>query len=257
MLGLPSRTVKAPMRLRILSWNIHRCVGLDRRFDPDRVVEVLRHHQADVILLQEVDRGVPRSRRLLLDHLLAKALEFPWSSWAEAHVLREGAYGNATLSRFPIIKRRHLDLTVGWHKRRNALYTRLQLPQGFGPLHLFNWHLGLSAGERAKQSQRLLHTGTLRDLRLVDRVILGGDSNDWRNLLYLNAGIQEAGFHAWSEHGRRQAILTFPADAPIGALDKFFWRGPFFHEHLHVSKLELARIASDHRPIIAEFDAAP
>lgn len=242
------------MRLRLVTWNIHRCIGQDRRFRPDRVIEVLRHHQPDVVLLQEVDRGVPRSQRHFLDHIIAEALNYPWHAWAQGHVLREGSYGNATLSRFPIVKRRHVDLTVGWRKRRNALYVRLELPHRHGPLHVFNWHLGLAASERRKQSERLLRTGTCEDLRATDRVILGGDTNDWRNLLYGGAGIQAAGFHAWSEHGRRQSLLTFPSDAPLGALDKFFWRGPLHQAHFHVSRLDLVKVASDHLPLIADFD---
>lgn len=242
------------MRLRLVTWNIHRCVGLDHRFVPERVVEILRHHQPDVVLLQEVDRGVPRSRRLFLDHVIAEALNYPWHAWAQAHVLKEGSYGNATLSRFPIIKRRHVDLRIGWRKRRNALYTRLALPHNRGPLHVFNWHLGLATSERRKQVARLLDTGTMRDLRRTDRVILGGDTNDWRNDLFHGAAIQSSGFHAWSEHGGRQSLLTFPADAPLGALDKFFWRGPLHHPHLHVSRMDSVQIASDHRPLLAEFD---
>lgn len=244
------------MRLRLLTWNIHRCIGQDRRFDPERVAEELRHHQADVVLLQEVDRGAPRSRRLALDQVLAEAAGYPWTAWAQAHVLKEGSYGNAILSRFPIVKRRHVDLRIGWRKRRNALYVKLDLRHAHGPLHVFNWHLGLTPGERAKQVTRLLHAGTLRDLRARDRVILGGDTNDWRNLLFHGAGIRDAGFHAWSEHGRRQSIRTFPSDAPVGALDKFFWRGPLFREHIHASRTTVARIASDHLPLAAEFDLA-
>jgi endonuclease/exonuclease/phosphatase family metal-dependent hydrolase len=242
------------MRLRLVTWNIHRCIGLDRRFQPERTIEALRHHQADVVLLQEVDRGVKRSRHLFLDHHLAEALNYPWHAWAQGHVLREGSYGNAILSRFPIVKRRHLELTIGWRKRRNALYARIALPHARGPLHLFNWHLGIAGGERRGQVERLLHTGTLRDLRPGDRVILGGDTNDWPNRLFLGAGLQAAGFHAWSEHGVRQSLLTFPSDAPLGALDKVFWRGPLHRPHLHVSRLDVARVASDHLPLIAEFD---
>lgn len=242
------------MRLKLITWNIHRCVGIDHRFKPERVVEVLRHHQPDVVLLQEVDRGVPRSRRLFLDHLIAEELKYPWYAFAQAHTLREGCYGNAILSRFPIIKRRHVDLKIGWRKQRTALYARLDLPHNWGPLHVFNVHLGLSAGERRKQIERLFTAGTLKTLRPNDRAVLGGDTNDWRNDLFYNAAIQSNGFHAWSEHGARQNLLTFPADAPVGALDKFFWRGPLHRPHLHVSKMAAVKIASDHRPVLAEFD---
>jgi len=239
--------------LRLMSWNIHRAIGVDRRFRPERVVEVIRHHDPDILLMQEVDRGVPRSRRLWLDHLIAKEAGYPYHSWAQAHVLKEGSYGNATLSRFPITKRRHLDLRIDWRKRRNAMFTRLKLPRRHGQLHVFNWHLGLSAAERAKQAERLLHTGTLRDLPTSARVLIGGDTNDWRNQLFPTR-MRPAGFHAWSEHGRRQHIRTYPSTRPVGALDKFFWRGPIGHEHIHASKLKLARVASDHLPLVAEFE---
>ena len=53
------------MRLRILTYNIHRAIGLDRRFRPERIVRILDHYKADVCLLQEVDEGAPRSRELV------------------------------------------------------------------------------------------------------------------------------------------------------------------------------------------------
>ncbi len=241
------------MQIRLLTWNIHKCIGMDRRFDPDRVAEVIRHHQPDVLLLQEVDRGVPRSRRLALDLFLAEATGYPFHAWQGTHHLTEGAYGNAVLSRFPIRRKRTLDLTVGRRKRRGCLYVRLKLPGHYKDLHVLNWHLGLSAAERSRQVERLLRAGTVRKLKPTDRVILGGDTNDWRNRLFLYAGLKAAGFHAWSEHGRRRHVHTYPSMAPVGALDKFFWRGPLYRPHLHRSRLALARVASDHLPLLAEF----
>lgn len=244
------------MLLRLLTWNIHRAIGMDRRFRPERVIEVIRHHDPDLLLMQEVDRGVPRSHRLWLDHLIAKEAGYPFHAWAQAHVLAEGAYGNATLSRFPMAKRRHVDLTIGRRKRRLALYTRLRLPGLDGHLHLFNWHLGLSASERDRQVEHLLASGTLRDLPEASRILLGGDTNDWRNLLFPSR-LRPAGFHAWSEHGRRRHVRTYPSTRPVGALDKFFWRGPLGHEHIYASRLRLARTASDHLPLVAEFELLP
>lgn len=239
-----------------MSWNIHRAIGMDRRFRPERVIEVIRHHAPDILLMQEVDRGAPRSRCLWLDHWIAKEADYPFHAWAQAHVLTEGAYGNATLSRLPMTKRRHLDLTIGRRKRRSALYTRLRLPGLAGPLHLFNWHLGLGATERDRQVERLLASGALRDLPATARILLGGDTNDWRNRLFPSR-LRPAGFHAWSEHGRRRHIRTFPSTRPVGALDKFFWRGPLGDEHIHASRLRLARTASDHLPLVAEFELLP
>jgi len=241
------------MRFRVMTWNIHRAIGMDRKFRLERVVEVINHHRPDMLLLQEVDRGVARSRRLWLDHEIARACDFRYHTWAQAHVLTEGSYGNATLSRWPIAKRRVIDLRMGWRKRRNCLYTKLKSPRTGKNLHVLNWHLGLSAQERATQVARLLRSTTLRERKQRDAILLGGDTNDWRNLIYEQAGLQDAGFHAWSEHRRRKHIHTFPAKPkPIGALDKFFWRG-ISEERVAVSRLALAREASDHLPLIGEF----
>ena len=146
------------MRAVLMTWNIHRCIGVDRRFDPERVLEVIRHHDPDVLFLQEVDRGVPRSRRLWLDHLLAKELDYPYHTWAQGHVLKEGSYGNATLSRGPSAKLRVLDLRIGSGKARNALYTRLRPPHGAhlpsrggrGPGWAGEVYLGYCGGGRAR-----------------------------------------------------------------------------------------------------------
>ena len=241
------------MKLRLMTWNIHRAIGMDGKFDLERVASVITHHQPDILMLQEVDRGVNRSQQLWLDHELGRICGFKWTTWAQAHVLRQGSYGNAVLSRFPIKRRKQLDLTIAWKKRRNALYTRLKLPGHYKDLHVFTTHLGLSARERYLQLQRLFRSGTWRERKQSDRLILAGDTNDWRNLIFHRV-VKSEGMHAWSEHRRRQHILTYPASAPVGALDKFFWRGPLFNEHIHRSRMELAKSASDHLPLLAEFD---
>lgn len=241
------------MQLSLMTWNIHRAIGMDRRFRPQRIIDVIRHHRPDVVLLQEVDRGVPRSQRLFLDHLIAEQCHYPYHTWAQAHVLQEGSYGNATLSRVPLLKRRVFDLTVGRRKRRNALYTKLRMPRSRRGIHLFNWHLGLSAMERRQQVAKLLQSSTVKQLGETKVVILGGDTNDWRNLLFRGAGLEAEGFDAWSEHGRRKPLRTYPSPRPLGALDKFFWRGPMRAEHFHTSRLAVARIASDHLPLLAQF----
>lgn len=245
-----------PFPLQLMTWNIHRCIGLDRRFAPERVIETIKYYQPDVVFLQEVDRGVARSKRLYLDHYLAEALDYPYHTWSQAHVLKEGSYGNATLSRYPISKRRVLDLRVNKKKRRNCLYTRIKFPSR-RQLHAFNWHLGLSAAERQQQVERLLQSDTLRDLPDRHAVVLAGDTNDWRNLLYHGSGLEEAGFDAWSEHGRRKPIRTFPSPNPMGALDKYFWRGSMKVTAVHSSRMKVARAASDHLPLLADITLLP
>ena len=92
------------MRLRIMTYNIHRAIGVDRRFRPERIVRIAEHHAPDVLLLQEVDEGVPRSRERDLGRDLAEALGFPYFVVGHNVSLRKGRYGNATLSRHPIVR---------------------------------------------------------------------------------------------------------------------------------------------------------
>ena len=135
------------MNVRILSYNIHRAIGVDRRFRPDRIARVIAHHDPDVALLQEVDEGVPRSRELDLARELAERLGYPHLAVGHNVSLRRGRYGNATLSRFPIARERNIDLSIRTRKRRGCQHTRIELGPGFA-LEAFNLHFGLSAQER-------------------------------------------------------------------------------------------------------------
>ena len=142
------------MRLRVLSYNIHRAIGVDRLFRPERIVEILAHHDADIVLLQEVDEGVPRSREMDLAKNLAQRLGFRHYAVGHNVSLRKGRYGNATLSRFPIIRERNIDLTVGDRKRRGCQHTTIEIgptEESTQRLEVFNLHLGLSARERQRQ----------------------------------------------------------------------------------------------------------
>jgi endonuclease/exonuclease/phosphatase family metal-dependent hydrolase len=151
------------VRLRLLSYNIHRAIGVDRRFRPDRIAEILAAHDADVVLLQEVDEGVPRSRELDLARELATAAGYPYLAVGHNVTLRRGRYGNATLSRHEIVRERNIDLTVGFRKRRGCQHTEIRV-QGAGRrtqrLEVFNLHLGLSARERLTQLQILARSGS-------------------------------------------------------------------------------------------------
>lgn len=244
------------MRLRLVSYNIHKAVGTDRRFDPDRIVEVLRHHDADVVLLQEVDRHAGRSRHLELGAVIARQLDYPYRSIGINHANRAGKYGNATLSRYPIGHQKNIDLTIGWRKKRGAQYTRLHLPGAAGTIavDVFNIHLGLAARIQRVQIARLLKDELVAADLPNRAVIVAGDTNDWAGLLH--GSFRRNGFLCASNrrHGLAWPIRTFPSFAPAGGLDKIFFRGPLTLLHSHRSRLKLARTASDHLPIIADFE---
>ncbi len=245
------------MRVRVLTYNIHKAIGVDGKFAPERIVEVLRHHDADIVLLQEVDRGVPRSNHLDLASMLARELQYRYRAVGMNVTLKKGRYGNATLSRFPIGRQSNLDLTISWRKRRGAQHTRFHIPNSTGTVDLdvFNVHMGLSATERSKQTHRLLSTPDVSRLGLSKSCIIAGDMNDWRGLLR-RRHFEPAGFRCATNHrpDSCRAIKSFPSYAPAGGLDKVFYRGGLRPLHAHHSRLKLARVASDHLPVLVEFE---
>ena len=247
----------SPLKLKVLTYNIHRAIGVDRRFRPERIVRVLRHYEADVVLLQEVDEGAPRSRELNLAKELARMAGYPHFALGHNVSLRKGRYGNATLSRFPIERERNIDLSVAqsWI-RRGCQHTSVQLPDG-RPMEVFNLHLGLSAREREKQIELLSHCYEFGGVPETTPMLVGGDFNDWRSLLW---PIFTNGFGCScatdSKTGRRGAIATYPSFSPQGGLDRIYYRGPLQLVSARRCRLQISRVASDHLPIIAEFELA-
>jgi len=249
------------LKIRVLSYNIHRAIGLDRHFAPERIIEILQGHNADIVLLQEVDEGAPRSNELNLAKEFAEALDYPHYTLGHNVTLRKGWYGNATLSRFPIIRERNIDLTVGIRKRRGCQHTTLDLgndPENPLPLDVFNLHLGLSARERQKQAGILLRSEEYQLLDLQTPCLVGGDFNDWRSLLralfieglFFNCATDEK-----RRSGKPKAIKTFPSFSPKGGLDRLYYRGDSLNL-LSVKRChyEVSKIASDHLAIIADFE---
>lgn len=244
------------MRLRVLTYNIHRAIGLDGRFAPERIVAVLARYNPDIALLQEVDQGAPRSRMLDLAAHLARELAYQYHALGLNVTLKKGRYGNATLSRFPIGKQRNVDLSIGRYKPRGAQHTRVQVVHGRQDLYVdvFNVHLSLLARLRARQVRSLLATTDIAGLDPAAPCIIAGDTNDWRNMLRRH--FRHAGFQCATDRwpGLRYSIKTFPSIAPTGGLDKIFYRGPLELRYVHRSRLKLAQAASDHLPVIADFE---
>ena len=239
------------MKLRVLTYNIHRAIGVDRRFRPERIREILSHYDADVVLLQEVDDGVPRSREMNLAETLADELQYPYFALGRNHWLKKGSYGNATLSRFPIVRRRNIDLTVGEKKRRGCQHTTLDL--GDHQLEVFNLHLGLSGRERESQIGMLVRSEEFPGLFGTAPCLVGGDFNDWRSRI---RPVLTEVFRFSSATERRtrwnKAIPTYPSLSPRGALDRLYYRGIDL-VRARRCRLSLSRVASDHLPVIGDF----
>ena len=246
--------------MRLLTWNIHKGIGgVDRRYGPDRIIAVIRHYDPDVCVLQEVDEGVPRSRELDLALEMAAEAGFPFYAVGHNVSLRKGRYGNATLSRYPILRERNIDLTVGRRKRRGCQHTTLRVEKVKGhphPLEVFNLHLGLSARERGQQIGLLASSPEFSPLDPRHACLVGGDFNDWRSLLR-PFFVDMMGFDSATEHhrGRVLSVLkTYPSLSPRGALDRLYYRGPLRLLHAHRCRLQVSKVASDHLPVVADFE---
>jgi endonuclease/exonuclease/phosphatase family metal-dependent hydrolase len=241
--------------LRVVTYNIHRAIGVDRRFRPERVLRVLRHYDADLVLLQEVDEGVPRSREMNLARELALAAGYPYFAVGHNVSLRRGRYGNATLSRLPIVRERNIDLSVAqsWI-RRGCQHTSVRIGDG-RTLEVFNLHLGLSARERQEQIELLARSHEFSAVGEQTPMLVGGDFNDWRSLLWPTF-TNGFGFRCAtdSKTGRRGAIATYPSFSPQGGLDRIYYRGPLRLVSIRRCRLQVSRVASDHLPVIAEFE---
>jgi len=246
------------MQLKVLSYNIHRAIGVDRRFRPERIISILDHHRADIVLLQEVDVGVPRSRHLDLAKELATTLDYPYYALGLNVKVKEGHYGNATLSRFPITEQRNIDLSVDRRKRRGCLFTTLAVAHPGGTVRevaVFNLHLGLSMQERVRQVGLLARSRPYECLTPAASCLVAGDFNDWRGLL-TPIFTEIMGFACATNHRTRELdpILTYPAFSPTGGLDKIFCRGGLQVVAGRRCRLGVAKVASDHLPVIADLE---
>lgn len=238
------------MKLRVLTWNIHKCIGgVDRRYDLARTVEALNHFAPDVCLLQEVDAGVKRSNGDHQTELLAEGIGLAHRAWfPNVQVRGGGTYGNAILSRFPLDEVRNIDLTVPLKKRRSVLHavTKVHIEGHARTVHIYNMHLGLAQYERRRQLATFLDSHPFQGLHHDTPVIVGGDLNDvWGNL---RAMLMPAGFR-----GADRTPRTFPAWGPLRALDSLYVRGKVRLMELARGETELCKRASDHRPLVADL----
>lgn len=236
--------------LRVVTYNIHKAIGgLDRRYRPGRVIEALERQHPDVVLLQEVDDGVPRSNHDCQVELIADALNMRHRAFQRNVRLKKGHYGNAILSHHPLDDVEDLDLTIPLKKRRRALlaHCRLRIEGHQRTLLIVNLHLGLAGFERKIQLNRILECETVRRTHHRTPVIIGGDYNDvWETLG--KRIMAPAGFHAANHHFR-----TFPAALPARALDHIYYRGDLELDHAFACRSQVAKVASDHLPFVSDF----
>lgn len=243
--------------LRVVTYNVHKCIGLDRRARPARIASVLRELDADVIALQEVicHAGAERPE---VDQAKFIAGELGYEyCLGENRKHRGAAYGNVVLSRLPWGCVENYDITWRGRERRGALRVDIRLDDGAGaqfPLHLFNVHLGTAFLERRYQARALVGEKILGRPDLTGPRLVLGDFNEWTRGLatrLLSEKLQSADLRTHLRTAR-----TYPGPLPLVHLDHVYYDPPLELTRLALHKSLTALVASDHLPLVADFRLA-
>jgi endonuclease/exonuclease/phosphatase family metal-dependent hydrolase len=224
----------------VASYNVHKCVGLDRRFDPSRIAAVIGEIGADIVAVQEADRRFGRRTGLLdtatlREHGLSL---LPISNLQDGH----GWHGNALLVRQGTALEMQ-RLTLPGAEPRGAVMAELELPAG--QLRVVAAHFGLLRRCRMRQGAAILEAIARRDSMPT---LLLGDLNEWRPGRRSSLRMLEPLFG-----NLMLAPPSFPSRLPVFALDRILgWpRGVVRDVQVHNSPL--ARVASDHLPLKARL----
>ena len=230
------------MKLRAVTYNVHKCRGMDGRVSTTRIAEVLDEVGADIIALQEVT-----------DHqaeTISDEMEMPFAI-GENRKHGGYAYGNVVLSRLPIQGSRNYDLSIRGREERGCLRTDLLLQgQSEGVLHVFNVHLGTAFGERRHQGRKLIAPDLLADAELQHPRIVLGDFNEWTRGLatrLLRNHMKSAEFKSRS----------YPGLLPLLHLDHIYYDEALGLEKLFLHRTRRALVASDHLPLVGDFVVPP
>lgn len=234
-------------RLKVATYNVHGFVGTDGTFRPNRTRAVLHELNAQIIALQEVDSN--EHHREVLDYLTQGSA---WK-YVEGHtLLREaGSYGNAVLTTLPVHHYQLLDISYKNREPRGAIDLSVQVNQS--QLRIIATHLGLLPSERRFQTRKLLDSIGSPARAPEEFTLLMGDLNEWwlwgRPLRWLRSWFDSA----TSTTSSSMVPATYPTCCPLFALDRIWVHPRKLVGEISVHRSPLARIASDHYPLVASL----
>jgi endonuclease/exonuclease/phosphatase family metal-dependent hydrolase len=237
--------------LRVMTYNVHGCRGMDGRLSTERIARVISRHEPDVVALQELDLDCRRSDRVDQARQIAQLLYMQYY-FHPAIRFEQGEYGDAILSRFPleVVKTGLLGVPSGGEPR-GALWIRVLA--GGARLHVINTHLGILPGEQRPQLAALLGPDWLGRLEAGERAILCGDFNappwspSYRRILSSWTDVQ-LGLPGY------RARNTWLSALPFQRIDHIFTTPGLRVVSVAVPRTTLSRMASDHLPLMADLD---
>lgn len=227
------------MPLRVATYNVHRCVGRDGRLDVERTLAVLEGLDADLVGLQEVDAHLSDD---LGPDLLSCARDLGYHGLHGVTFTREDTeYGNALLSREPLVEIERLEIGVPGFEPRGLLAGSLRC--GDLRIRVAVTHLGLRASERRAQAGRILDWLS----KPVRGTVLLGDLNEWWPFERGLQGLDGA-------FGPTVRPASFPSRWPLLALDRVLVSSDIEVLEMRAHRSAAARMASDHLPVVAEVE---
>lgn len=250
-----SRDPRAGVSFRVMTYNVHRCRGLDRAWSPERIAEVIASCHPDIVALQELDVGRARSGHVDQAEMIARDLGMDVQFFPAMRIMEE-LYGDAILSRWPArtVKAGPLPgLRLPGLEPRGALWSSIQMRDV--TVQVINTHLSILGRERRMQVDALLGPEWLGHPDCRDPVILMGDMNaPTRSRAYrrLTANLHDA----QRVPGRRSSApnrATFPSRYPSLRLDHILVSRSVQVLDARTVRTPLASFASDHLPVVAEL----
>lgn len=248
-LSLPRTEAAEPIRLRVLSYNIHHAEGVDQKLDLQRIARVILSVKPDVVALQEVDIQVKRTGSVDQSSELARLTNMHVVFGANIE-LQGGHYGNAVLSRFPIIHHKnHLLPNFNSGEQRGVVVAGIKITNQTAPLLLLATHLDHRRDDRGRiASAKIINK--LINQQPQQPALLAADLNDVRGSKTLRE-LETMWKHTADKH-----LATFPVSEPQRQIDFILCRPDKCWKVLEVSALDEA-IASDHRAVFAQLEFLP
>lgn len=230
--------------LKFVSYNIHKGVGLDRKRNPERIIDVLNEIDADIVALQEADKRFGKRDAVLLPALLARYSDYE-AVPLDVQIDSMGWHGNTILVRKSVEVLDHDIVHIPYLEPRGAVMARVICRNL--KICITGMHLDLSGLWRAKQAAAI--TSSAEDFRGDDPIVLMGDLNEWSTKGgCLRTFAQQYDF---ANCGR-----SFHVRGPVAALDHIMHSRDLrvIASGVHVSAT--SRKASDHFPVWAEMSPA-
>lgn len=260
----PRRRARVPhavRSLRVMTYNVHSCIGLDGQVSPERIARVIRGFDPDIVALQETDLGRARTRRHDQARMIAEELEMQ-ASFCCTVQRGDELYGHALLSRFPmeVIQSGLLNdgIPGSFGESRGALLAKIKMDTG--DLQVLHTHFGLGRKERAAQVADVLSSKWLGKVSETQPLIVCGDFNTIPGshaYKALTARVRDSQLLA-RDH---KPLNTFTTLLPFSRIDHIFVSPHFEVHQVRVPQNAVTRVASDHLPLIADLsfraDSAP